>query len=130
MFLLAGIFGAFAAFSAIAVPFGITFSGGVPLHYWGCGWAAGGGLQDLHIVSIVDTRPPVARSPASQLESAHGQASKHISEAHSPASDKTTASAVLGGSSYLAGMGFVVLLLVGRKFRPAKNYSHRRHENW
>lgn len=114
MLLLAGISGVISGCSTLAVPLGITFDGGVPLRYWGSGWAAGNSFQYLHIVSIVDEprpgfvngvgfnqilvkwdseadwlyvlnpRPANVKRPAPQSETAYGQGSSDASRRHSP----------------------------------------------
>lgn len=136
MVLLTGIAWTFTALSALAVPVGITFTEGVPLHYWGTGWA-GTSFQYLHIISMAEeskagavnlagandilvkwdapagwlyvlNRPPAnTRSPAAQSEAVSRPRYIDASSAHSP------------GSS-LAGVGFVGLLLLGLKLRTGQ----------
>lgn len=139
--LLAGIFGILTGRSTFAVPLGITFDEGVPLRYWGSGWAAGNGFQYLHIISVVGesspgavdlggandilvkwdapagwlyvlNRPPVnVRTPAPQTETAALRQGSR--DAFGDHSP---------GSS-LAGAGFVALLLLGLKLRPGRQQS-------
>ncbi|HEV2318801.1 MAG TPA: hypothetical protein VGV18_03570 [Verrucomicrobiae bacterium] len=138
--LLAWIFGALAAVSTLAVPLDITFTEGVPLHYWGAGWAIGGTFQYLHIISVSHEPQPGfvylvganevlvkwdapadclyvlnQRPTTSQMKKARNQDSR---AAHSSRSVATTASGDFRSTVCLAGMSFVVLLLIGRRLRP------------
>jgi hypothetical protein len=136
MVLLTGIFGALAAVSTVAVPLGMTFTGGVPLHYWGTGWTVGRGFQYLHIISMADEpqpgavylpgvndilvewdapadclyvlnqRPVDVRTPTSRMGRAGGQGSRDAFPAHSSGSVTASRASSLGSDNTRASGEF------------------------